>query len=159
MEILRLKVFLAIIQEHAAGSPQHDIRWTNLRPPEIALSMSEAGFPVSGRMVRPLLKQQYFVRRQSQKKKSFKQHPDRNPHFENITALKAKYLAAGQPVLSMAPRKKRGSAIFTATANVTSGKPSTCWITTSPATAMGKWCPMFVRHGSEQGPRSFGNKP
>lgn len=63
--------------------------------------MSEAGFPVSCRIVRQLLKQQGFVRRQSQKKKSFKQHPERNPQFENIAALKAKYLAAGHPVLSM----------------------------------------------------------
>jgi hypothetical protein len=68
--------------------------------------MSEAGFCVSGRIVRQLLKQQGFVRRQSQKKKSFKQHPERNPQFENITALKAKYLAAGQPVLSMDTKKK-----------------------------------------------------
>ena len=62
--------------------------------------------PVSCRIVRQLLKQQGFVRRQSQKKKSFKQHPDRNPQFQNITALKAKYLAADQPVLSMDTKKK-----------------------------------------------------
>jgi hypothetical protein len=53
-----------------------------------------------------LLKQHGFVRRQAQKKTSFKQHPERNPQFENITALKAAYLAAGQPVLSMDTKKK-----------------------------------------------------
>jgi hypothetical protein len=95
-----------VIQEHTAGNPQHDIRWTNLRQPEIARRMGEAGMPVSCRIVRQLLKQQGFVRRQSQKKKSFKQHPDRNPQFQNITALKTKYLAAGQPVLSMDTKKK-----------------------------------------------------
>lgn len=56
--------------------------------------------------MRQLLKQHGFVRRQAQKKKSFKQHPERNPQFENITALKATYLAAGQPVLSMDTKKK-----------------------------------------------------
>jgi len=56
--------------------------------------------------VRQLLKQHGFVRRQAQKKKSFKQHPERNPQFENITALKAKYLAQGQPVISMDTKKK-----------------------------------------------------
>lgn len=101
-----LKVFLAVIQEHTAGSPQHDIRWTNLRQPEIAQRMSESGVYVSCRIVRQLLKQQGFVRRQSQKKKSFKQHPERNPQFENITTLKAKYLADSQPVLSMDTQKK-----------------------------------------------------
>jgi hypothetical protein len=29
-----------------------------------------------------------FVGRQAQKKKSFKQHPNRNPQFENIPALR-----------------------------------------------------------------------
>ena len=66
----------------------------------------QTGTPVSCRIVRQLLKQHGFVRRQAQKKTSFKQHPERNPQFENITALKAAYLAAGQPVLSMDTKKK-----------------------------------------------------
>lgn len=99
-------IFLDVVREHTAGSLQHDIRWTNLRQSEIARRISAAGPAVSCRIVRQLLKMNGFVRRQAQKKKSFKQHPDRNPQFENITALKAKYLAAGQPVLSMDTKKK-----------------------------------------------------
>jgi len=95
-----------VVREHTAGSPQHDIRWTNLRQPEMAKRISEKGTKVSRRIVRQLLKKHGFVSRQAQKKKSFKQHPERNPQFENITALKAKYLAAGQPVLSMDTKKK-----------------------------------------------------
>ena len=101
-----LNVFLAVIEEHTAGSPQQEIRWTNLRQPEIARRMSESGVCVSCRIVRQLLKQQGFVRRQSQKKKSFKQHPERNPQFEKIATLKARYLADNQPVLSMDTKKK-----------------------------------------------------
>lgn len=96
-----LTTFLDVVREHTAGCPQRAIRWTNLRQPEIARRISATGTPVSCRIVRQLYKHHGFVRRQAQKKKSFKQHPDRNPQFENITALKAKYLAAGQPVLSM----------------------------------------------------------
>ncbi len=95
-----------LVKEHTAGSPQHAIRWTNLRPPEIAKRLRATGLEVSGRIVRPLLKKHGFVSRQAQKKKSFKQHPERNPPFENITALKARYLAANQPVLSMDTQKK-----------------------------------------------------
>ena len=80
--------------------------WTNLRQPEIARRLSAAGIAVSCRIVRQLLKHHGFVSRQAQKKKSFKQHPERNPQFENITALKARYLAAGQPVVSMDTKKK-----------------------------------------------------
>jgi len=99
-------VFLDIIREHTAGSPQHDIRWTNLRPKEIAERVTAAGVPVSRFIICKLLKKNRLVRRQSQKKKSFKQHPDRNPQFENITRLKAEYLAKGQPVISMDTKKK-----------------------------------------------------
>ncbi len=65
-----------------------------------------SGEVVSCRIVRQLLKKHGFVSRQALKKKSFKQHPERNPQFQNITALKAKYLAAGQPVLSIDTKKK-----------------------------------------------------
>lgn len=99
-------LFLDVVREHTAGSPQHAICWTNLRQPEIARRISAAGRKVSCRIVRQLLKKHGFVRRQAQKKKSFKQHPERNPQFQNITALKAKYLAAGQPVRSMDTKKK-----------------------------------------------------
>lgn len=100
-------VFLDTVREHTAGSPQHGIRWTNLKPKKIAELVTAAGIPVSRFIICKLLKKNNMVRRQSQKKKSFKQHPDRNPQFENITRLKAEYLAKGQPVISMDTKKKR----------------------------------------------------
>lgn len=98
--------FMDVVKEHTAGSPQLDILWTNLRQPEIASRLNAAGFKVSCRIVRQLLKKHGFVKRLSQKKKSFKQHPERNPQFEKITLLKTEYLAAGQPVISMDTKKK-----------------------------------------------------
>ena len=41
-----------VVREHTAGSPQHDIRWTNLRQPEIAKRISAKGTKVSRRIVR-----------------------------------------------------------------------------------------------------------
>jgi hypothetical protein len=99
-------VFLDTVREHTAGSPQQDIRWTNLKPKNIAERITAAGIQVSRYIVCKLLKKNDLKRRQSQKKKSFKQHPDRNPQFKNITRLKAEYLAKGQPVLSMDTKKK-----------------------------------------------------
>lgn len=98
--------FLDVIREHTAGSPQHEIRWTNLRQREIAERVTQAGTPVSRRIVRQLLSKHGFVRRRAQKKRSLKQHPDRNAQFERIAELKAAYLAAGQPVLSIDTKKK-----------------------------------------------------
>lgn len=100
------RFFFDVIKEHTAGSPQHDIRWTNLRPQTIAERVTTAGIPVSRYIACKLLKKHHLVRRQAQKKKSFKQHPDRNPQFENIAKLKVEYLANGQPAISMDTKKK-----------------------------------------------------
>jgi hypothetical protein len=100
------RVFLDVIAEHTAGDPQRGIRWTNLRPREIAQRITATGIPVSRRIAAQLLKHHGFVRRQSQKKKSFKQHPDRNAQFERIAELKQQYLAAGWPVISIDTKKK-----------------------------------------------------
>jgi hypothetical protein len=68
--------------------------------------VTQAGIPISRYVAVKLLKKHDFVSRQAQKKKSFKQHPDRNPQFENITKLKTQYLKNGQPVISMDTKKK-----------------------------------------------------
>jgi hypothetical protein len=77
-----------------------------LRPREIAQRITVAGIPISRRIARQLLKRHDFVRRQSQKKKSFKQHPSRNAQFERIAELKQQYLAADWPVISVDTKKK-----------------------------------------------------
>lgn len=100
------RVFLAVIAEHTAGDPQRGIRWTNLRPREIAHRITAAGIPVSRRIAGQLLKHHGFVRRQAQKKKTFKQHPDRHAQFERIAELKQQYLTAGWPVISIDTKKK-----------------------------------------------------
>lgn len=99
-------VFFEVVREHTAGSPQQGILWTDLRPREIAQRITEAGIPVSRRIVRKLMRRHDFVLRQSQKKQSYKQHPDRNTQFEHIAKLKSEYLKAGQPVISVDTKKK-----------------------------------------------------
>jgi hypothetical protein len=68
--------------------------------------MGDSGCHVSRRIVRKLMKKNGFVLRQSQKKKSYRSHPNRNEQFEKITALKEKYRSSGQPVISIDTKKK-----------------------------------------------------
>lgn len=100
------RIFLDVIAEHTAGDPQRGIRWTNLRPREIARRITAAGIPISRRIAEQLLKHHGFVRRQAQKKKTFRQHPDRAAQFERIAELKQRYLPAGLPVISIDTKKK-----------------------------------------------------
>lgn len=95
-----------MIAEHTAGNPQHGTRWTNLHTREIAQRITAAGIAISRRIAAQLLKRHKLVRRQSQKKKSFKQHRDRDAQFGRITELKQQYLSAGSPVISVDTKKK-----------------------------------------------------
>jgi hypothetical protein len=95
-----------VIAEHTAGDPQRGMRWTNLRPREIVRRITATGMPISRRIAGQLLKHHGFVRRQSQKKMTFKQHPDRPAQFDRIAELKQQYLEAGWPVISIDTKKK-----------------------------------------------------
>jgi hypothetical protein len=96
-----------VVREHTAGNPQHGVIWTDLKPREIAQAMTQqVDARVSVRTVRQLLKHNGFSRRQSQKKKSFRSHAQRDAQFQRITQLKAEYLEDGQPVISIDTKKK-----------------------------------------------------
>lgn len=62
------QTFLGVVREHTAGSPQHEVRWTNLKQQEIADRVSAAGIPISRRIVRQLLRRHEFVKRKALKK-------------------------------------------------------------------------------------------
>ncbi|MDX8130477.1 ISAzo13 family transposase, partial [Methylomonas sp. OY6] len=99
--------FLALLAEFTAGDPMREgVLWTNLSRCEISRRLREMGTPASRLTVRKLLKQQGLGQRKARKKKSMGAHPDRNAQFENIARLKAEYLTAGDPVISIDTKKK-----------------------------------------------------
>lgn len=82
------------------------MKWTNLSRRQIARKLKELGTPANKDTVSRLLYDLGFRRRKSQKKRTMKQHADRNAQFENVERIKKEYLAAGKPVLSMDTKKK-----------------------------------------------------
>ena len=63
------KIFLKVIAEHTAGSPEDENKkWTYLNQEEIADEMRSRDADVSRRVVRQLLPKHNFVKRKSQKK-------------------------------------------------------------------------------------------
>ena len=85
---------------------RENVKWTNLSRRQIARKLKELGTPANKDTVSRLLYDLGFRRRKSQKKRTMKQHADRNAQFENIERLKKEYLDAGKPVLSMDTKKK-----------------------------------------------------
>lgn len=83
------------------------VRWTNLKPWQIAGRLAEKyELEVSLNVIRQLLKKHGYRRRQAQKRKTRKDVVHRNEQFENIIRLKEEYEAAAQPVISMDTKKK-----------------------------------------------------
>lgn len=101
--------FLSVLRDHTAGDPMDEkIRWTNLREWEIVEAMQkEHDVEVSRNVVRQLLKKHGYRLRKAQKRQSMKKSvPDRNEQFDRIEKLRASYLEAGNPVVSMDTKKK-----------------------------------------------------
>jgi hypothetical protein len=96
-----------VLRDHTAGDPMNaDVKWTNLSRRQIARRLKELGTPVSRRIVSQLLRQNGYRRRQAVKYQAMGEHPDRNAQFDNLARLKAEYLAAHLPVLSIDTKKK-----------------------------------------------------
>ena len=101
--------FLAVLRDHTAGDPMDErVRWTNLTPGEIVKALrKQDGIAVSKYVVYQLLKKHNYRRRKAQKKTSLKQAiKNRNEQFEKIARLKAEFVAAGNPIISMDTKKK-----------------------------------------------------
>ncbi len=99
--------FVEVMGECIAGDPmKDDVIWTNLTQQEIADSLEEMGTPVSTEVVRQLLDEFDFSKRKAQKNIAMGSCPFRNEQFEYISELKAEYLQAGEPVISMDTKKK-----------------------------------------------------
>jgi hypothetical protein len=99
--------FLAVLRDFTAGDPMRErVIWTNLTLEEIAHRLAERGTPVSVTVVRQLLDRHGYRRRKAQKRRSLKQHKDRDQQFRNIARLRAEYEASPNPILSIDTKKK-----------------------------------------------------
>lgn len=99
------EVFLKVIDNHIAGDPMNGkIRWANLSHKKIAVKMKEKGISIT--VVKKLLKKHGFVKRKAFKNKAIGSSKNRNEPFENITKLKDRYLAEGNPVISVDSKKR-----------------------------------------------------
>jgi hypothetical protein len=83
------------------------VRWTNLRPWEIAKRLAEKyEIKVSRTVIGKLLKKHDYRRRQALKKQTMKNVAHRNEQFENIARLIADYEMTENPIMSMDTKKK-----------------------------------------------------
>lgn len=117
------------------------VLWTNLSRREICRRLEEMGTPTSRRQVRKLLRKHKVGQRKVRKKKSMGNHPDRDAQFRNIAKIKAEYLNAGDPVLSIDTKKKELIGNFAREGHILAQAPVDAWDHDFPSAAEGKVIP------------------
>ena len=97
-----------LLEDRRAGDPMRpSVLWTDLTPCDISVSLKQEGRPSIGtRVVRRILSDLGCVRRQIAKVLPGGETAERDPQFGYIAQLKAQFLAAGNPVLSIDTKKK-----------------------------------------------------
>ena len=101
------KIFAEVVEDFTAGDPQQaQVRWVGLRPAQIQRLLGQRAYEVSFYMIHQLLANFGFRKRSYLKGASLSQVPNRNEQFEKIAALKACFLDAGMPVLSIDTKNK-----------------------------------------------------
>jgi Rhodopirellula transposase DDE domain len=99
--------FLRVVAENTAGDPMNaKVRWTNLSARQIVAHLKTAGLNLGRRAVRRLLKRHGYRRRKATKDRVMGNRPGRNEQFLNIARLKAEYLHACDPVISIDTKKR-----------------------------------------------------
>jgi Rhodopirellula transposase DDE domain len=85
---------------------QPDVLWTDLSLAHIAHELTERGTPLSPPTVKQWLAEHGLAKRQIAKTLPGGVSPDRNTQFDYIAALRAQYVAAGNPIFSLDTKKK-----------------------------------------------------
>jgi hypothetical protein len=99
--------FHAVLEDHTAGDPmRQQVIWTELTPREIVAALMEKDLYVSEQVIRQLLDDEGYRRRQIQKYLDMGAHEDRNAQFENIARIKQEYLGSPNPILSIDTKKR-----------------------------------------------------
>ena len=94
------KNFTQVIENETAGDPMREnVKWTYRTLASLSEALGELGTPVCPDVVKQLLARHQFVKRKMQKSRTRATVKNRNEQFENITALKAEYEMARNPIL------------------------------------------------------------
>jgi Rhodopirellula transposase DDE domain len=96
----------ALVEPTSRGDPRSPLRWTCKSVRRLAEELQAQGHQVGRTLVSELLDGMGFSLQGNRKTLEGSDHPDRNAQFEHINAAVSTALAAHQPVISVATKKK-----------------------------------------------------
>ena len=88
------------------GDPMSPLRWTTKSVPNLVKGLYAKGFTAGRTSVAGLLKRAGYRLQRTFKTKEGAAHPDRDAQFGHINTTAARFLAAGDPVISVDAKKK-----------------------------------------------------
>jgi hypothetical protein len=94
------------VAPHTSGSPMRPLLWASRSLAHLSEALKEKGYAVSTYVIRRILKVDGYSLQANRKTHEGGNHPDRDAQFLYIAAQREKYLATGDPVLSMDGKKK-----------------------------------------------------
>jgi hypothetical protein len=95
-----------LVGPETRGDPTSPLRWTTKSLAKLSAGLSTLGFSASRRTVSRLLAKAGYRLQAVFKTKEGASHPDRDAQFGHINAVAARFLAAGDPVISVDTKKK-----------------------------------------------------
>ena len=95
-----------IIEPDTRGDPESPLRWTCKSVRNISEILSRQGIEVSHQSVANILHELEYSLQGNKKTKEGEDHPDRNKQFKHINKSVKKFLAIGDPVISVDTKKK-----------------------------------------------------
>ena len=96
----------ALLDPATRGDPESPLRWTCKSTRQLAKVLTEAGHPASSWTVAQELHRLDYSLQANAKSNEGKQHPDRDAQFNYINDEVRRFLAAGDPVISIDTKKK-----------------------------------------------------
>jgi hypothetical protein len=95
-----------LMDENTAGDPMSHLRWTNKSTTAIAAQLTRQGHPVSHETVRQRLRELDYSLQANRKNKEGLSPPERDEQFRYINRQVKRFLARGEPVISVDTKKK-----------------------------------------------------
>lgn len=96
----------SLVEPDSRGDPESPLRWTIKSLRQITGILQERGFEVSRRIVSDVLHDLNYSLQGNNKTLEGKDHPDRDLQFRHINARVKRFMASGDPVVSVDTKKK-----------------------------------------------------
>jgi hypothetical protein len=101
-----------LLEASTRGDPMSLLTWTTLSVRDVAAELAAAGHPCGKTAVLRMLHAGGFSTQGNSRTVEGKRHPDRDAQFRYISDLAKRYLAAGDPVISIDTKKKEQIGLY-----------------------------------------------